>query len=277
VILVVWWVSQLDPIRLSGLYGSVISTRSPTEILRARQIPALTTRSVRNVKEGTYCYRALAQAAIADLGRGKPESDSIPYENNNDPRMVDGTHNVTALLHELRSGNKAVESRLLELVYPELKKIARNYLRRERAGHSLQPTVLVNEAYMQLAAQDDKDWRNRNHFYAVAAQLMRRLLVDHARQRNAAKRDGHRLQVELTDELAITDEGLDEILDIDAALRRLAEFDSRSCQVVVMRFFGGMTEEEIADVLQVATRTVKRDWNIAKAWLHGELKRTRAE
>jgi RNA polymerase sigma-70 factor, ECF subfamily len=184
-----------------------------------------------------------------------------------------GAGDVTGLLRELRSGNKTAEARLLELVYPELKRIAKIYFRREHAGHSLQPTVLVNEAYMQLADQRDKDWQSRTHFYAVAAQLMRRLLVDHARQRNAAKRDGRRQQVELTDDLVISDEGLDEILDIDSALRRLADFDSRSCQVVVMRFFGGMTEEEIADVLQVATRTVKRDWNLAKAWLHSELKK----
>lgn len=178
---------------------------------------------------------------------------------------------VTQLLRELKGGSKAAEGRLLELVYPQLKKIARSYLRRERAGHSLQPTLLVNEAYLQLAAQNEKDWHSRVHFYAVAAQLMRRLLVDHARQRNAAKRDGRRVKVELADALAITDDGLDEVLDIDSALRRLAEFDPRSSQVVVMRFFGGMTEEEIAEVLQVATRTVKRDWSLAKAWLHGEL------
>jgi RNA polymerase sigma factor (TIGR02999 family) len=178
---------------------------------------------------------------------------------------------VTTLLRELRSGNKAAEARLLELVYPELRKIARNYLRKERAAHSLQPTILVNEAYMQLAAQRDKEWQNRSHFYAVAAQLMRRFLVDHARHRNAVKRGGQRPHVELGEELAITDQGLDSILDIDEALHRLAAFDPRRCQVVVMRFFGGMTESEIAEVLQVATRTVKRDWNVAKAWVHGEL------
>src|SRR5262245_21828544 len=108
---------------------------------------------------------------------------------------------VTGLLRELRNGNKTAEAQLRELVYPELKRIARIYFRRERAGYSLQPTVLVNDAYMQLAGQRDKDWQSRTHFYAVAAQLMRRLLVDHARQRNAAKRDGRRQQVELTDEL----------------------------------------------------------------------------
>ncbi len=184
---------------------------------------------------------------------------------------MDKTTDVTTLLRELRSGNKAAEARLLDLVYPELRKIARNYLRRERAGHSLQPTILVNDAYMQLVAQHDKEWQNRAHFYAVAAQLMRRFLVDYARHKNASKRDGKRQQVELTDDLAITEENLDEILDLDEALRRLAEFDPRSCQVVVMRYFGGMTEDEIADVLEVAVRTVKRDWQVAKAWLHGEL------
>lgn len=178
---------------------------------------------------------------------------------------------VTTLLRELREGSKTAEARLLKVVYPELRKIARNFLRHERRGHSLQPTVLANDAYMQLAGQQDKDWQNRSHFYAVAAQVMRRLLVDHARQRNAAKRDGHKQKVELTDGLVITDANLDQVLDIDDALRRLAEFDPRRCQVVVMRFFGGMTEEEIAEVLRVAPRTVKRDWNVAKAWLHGEL------
>ena len=178
---------------------------------------------------------------------------------------------VTTLLHELRAGNRSAENRLLEIVYPQLRKIARNHLRRERLGTSLQPTILANEAYMQLVGQRGKDWENRAHFYAVAAQLMRRFLVDRARQRNAAKRDGRRQQIELTDDIAVTDENLDEILDIDEALRRLAEFDPRRSQVVVMRFFGGMTEEEIAEVLQVAPRTVKRDWNVAKAWLHGEL------
>ncbi len=178
---------------------------------------------------------------------------------------------VTTLLVAFKSGDRTAEGRLLEAVYPQLKKIARNYLRKERAGHSLQPTALVNEAYMQLAAQQDKEWLNRSHFYAVAAQLMRRILVHYARQRNAAKRDGRRVRVELSDEIALSDEGLEEIQDIDASLRRLAEFDPRRCQVVVMRFFGGMTEDEIADVLQIATRTVKRDWNLAKAWLRQDL------
>jgi RNA polymerase sigma factor (TIGR02999 family) len=186
---------------------------------------------------------------------------------------MDVAGNVTTLLRELRAGDRSAEARLLDVVYPELRKIARSFLRRERTGHSLQPTALVNEAYLQLAAQQDKEWQNRSHFYSVAALLMRRLLVDYARQRNAAKREGRQHKVELTDAIAITDDGLDEILDIDEALKRLAEFDPRGSRVVVLRFFGGMTEGEIAKVLGVAERTVKRDWNVAKAWLHGELSR----
>ena len=185
---------------------------------------------------------------------------------------MDPAGDVTTLLGELKAGNKTAEARLLELVYPELRKIARHYLRGERAGHTLQPTALVNEAYLQLTRQLDKDWQGRSHFFAIAAQLMRRILVDYARHKKAAKREGRRQQVELTEGLSIADDRLDEILDIDDALKRLAEFDPRRATVVELRFFGGMTEEEVAEVLEVAPRTVRRDWNVAKAWLHGELK-----
>ena len=180
---------------------------------------------------------------------------------------------ITALLQQVRAGNAGAESRLLELVYPQLRNIAGRYIARERKGHTLQPTALVNEAYMQLVGQMDKEWHDRSHFYAVAAKLMRRILVDYARQKKAAKRDGNRQQVELTDALAIADDRLEEILVVDELLERLAAFDDRRSRVVEMRFFGGMTEEEVAEVLDVSTRTVKRDWNVAKAWLHGELSR----
>ncbi len=184
---------------------------------------------------------------------------------------MESSGDITRLLGEVKAGNKAAQSRLLELVYPELRKIAARYLRSERAAHTLQPTALVNEAYLQLAGQMEKGWQNRSHFYAVAAQLMRRILVDYARSKRAAKRDGAKHKVELTDGLVISDDRLDEILFIDEALGRLAEFDARRCKVVELRFFGGMTEDEVAEVLQIAPRTVKRDWNVAKAWLHGEL------
>ena len=185
---------------------------------------------------------------------------------------MDRAGDVTRLLGDLKAGDKAAEAQLLELVYPELRKIARRYLRGERSGHTLQPTALVNEAYLQLTQQLDKDWQGRSHFFAIAAQLMRRILVDHARHKKAAKRDGARRQVELTETLAVTEDRLDEILDVDLALQRLAEFDPRRASVVELRFFGGMTEEEVGEVLDVAPRTVRRDWNVAKAWLHGELR-----
>lgn len=178
---------------------------------------------------------------------------------------------ITGLLGELRAGKKEAESRLVAAVYPELRRIAGRYLRGERPGHTLQATALVNEAYLQLVGQMDKDWQNRSHFFAVAAQLMRRILVDYARQRKAVKREGGRHRVELTDALAISEDRLDEVLLIDAALTRLAEWDPRQCRVVELRFFSGLTEDEVADVLGIAPRTVKRDWNVAKAWLHGEL------
>ncbi len=181
---------------------------------------------------------------------------------------------ITRMLGELRAGRREAESRLVEAVYPELRRIAGRYLKGERLGHTLQATALVNEAYLQLVGQMDKDWQNRCHFFGVAAQLIRRILVDYARQKNAMKRDGGRCRVELTEPLAITKDRLVEIMVIDEALNRLAEWDPRQCRVVELRFFGGLTEEEVAEVLGVAPRTVKRDWNLAKAWLHGELKGT---
>jgi len=184
---------------------------------------------------------------------------------------MDNTGEITRLLAELKEGNREAESRLLEAVYPELRRIAARYLRAERPGHTLQATALVNEAYLQIVGQQDKGFQNRSHFFAVAAQLMRRILVDYARQRNAQKRDGGRQRVELTEVFGIADERLDEVIQIDAALTRLAEWDPRQCRVVELRFFGGLTEEEAAEVLGISARTVKRDWNMARAWLHGEL------
>lgn len=179
---------------------------------------------------------------------------------------------VTRLLGALKSGDKSAEAELLELVYPELRRIARHYLRSERTGHTLQPTALVNEAYLQLTRHLDKDWQGRSHFFAIAARVMRRILVDYARAKKAAKRDGARQQVELSDSLVVTTDRLEEIIYVDDALRRLAEFDARRAAVVELRFFGGMTDEEVSTVLDIAPRTVRRDWNIAKAWLHGELR-----
>ena len=180
---------------------------------------------------------------------------------------------ITRMLGELRAGRKEVESRLLEAVYPELRRIAAHYMQGERAGHTLQPTALVNEAYLELVGQGDIDWRNRSHFFGIAAQLMRRILVNYARQKKAQKREGSRQRVELSDTLAIVEDRLDEIIAVDAALDRLAEWDPRQAKIVELRFFTGLTEDETAEALDISPRTVKREWTVAKAWLHSELNR----
>ena len=183
---------------------------------------------------------------------------------------------VTHLLAELRSGKREAESRLIEVVYPELRRIAMRYMRGERAGHSLQATELVNEAYLRLLGEGDRNFQNRSHFFAVAATQMRLILVDHARRKRTQKRQGERVRVELTDILAISEDKLDDVLEIDAALNRLREWDPRQCKIVELRFFAGLTEDEVAEVLDLSPRTVKRDWKVAKAWLHGELSRESA-
>ena len=184
---------------------------------------------------------------------------------------MDGSPQITELLRELRAGEQAASSRLIDAVYPELRRIAVRSLRAERSDHTLQPTALVNEAYLQLVGQTDKDWQNRAHFFAVAAQVMRRVLVDYARKRKANKRGGGGAKVELIENLVIVRARLDEVLAIDAALTRLSLIDARQSKVVELRFFGGLTEHEVAEVLGIAIRTVRRDWNVARAWLHGEL------
>jgi RNA polymerase sigma-70 factor, ECF subfamily len=178
---------------------------------------------------------------------------------------------ITELLAEVRDGKTAAKSRLAVLVYDELHRIASCYMRRERPDHSLQATLLVDDAYLNLVNQEDRNWQNRSHFFAVAAQLMRRILIDHARNRNAAKRGGGRPEVQLDDALVIAEDKFEELLAVDQALTHLAEVDPRLAQIVEMRFFAGLTEDEIAEALGISLRTVKRDWQVAKAWLHGEL------
>lgn len=185
--------------------------------------------------------------------------------------MSDSPGAVTVLLAEIRNGNNDALPRLIPLVYQELKRLAAHCLRDEREGHTLQPTALVNEAYLRLAGQTG-GWQNRAHFMAVAAQLMRRILVDYARQRVAAKRGGGVVPVELdTVQIADRVEQLEETLAIDDALARLAALDAQQARVVEMRYFGGMTVEETAAALALSPRTVKRDWALAKAWLRVEI------
>ena len=182
---------------------------------------------------------------------------------------------VTQLLAALRNGDRSAESRLLEVVYAELHRMAVRYMRRERRDHTLQATALIHEAYVDLIRQPEKNWQNHAHFYGVAAQSMRRVLVDYARTHRAAKRGGGQQKVSLDDALLITGEQSDDLVALDEALSRLAQFDARQSRIVELRFFGGLNEEETAEVLGVSSRTVRRDWGVAKAWLYGQLAKPR--
>jgi RNA polymerase sigma factor, sigma-70 family/RNA polymerase sigma factor, TIGR02999 family len=178
---------------------------------------------------------------------------------------------ITGLLTELRKGNRDVESRLVSRIYDELRRVAAGYMRRERPNHTLQATALVNEAYLRLMQTPQIPWENRAHFLAIAARLMRQVLVDHARAHGAGKRGRGQQQVTL-DELAIgsQDQPVD-ILALHEALDRLAAFDPRQSRIVELHFFGGLPLEEIAFVLDVSRRTVERDWRMARAWLRMKL------
>jgi RNA polymerase sigma-70 factor (ECF subfamily) len=177
---------------------------------------------------------------------------------------------ITQLLFRLRQGDEDAGHELASMVYPQLRRMARRVMMGERFDHTLQPTALVNEAYLRLVGTE-QDWQNRAHFFAAAAHVMHRVLVDCARQHRAAKRSGNRTRVELGDNLVISESNIDLILDVDSAMKRLEQWDARQCRIVELRFFGGLTEEEIAEVLQISPRTVKRDWGMARAWLRGEL------
>jgi RNA polymerase sigma factor (TIGR02999 family) len=178
---------------------------------------------------------------------------------------------VTKLLGAWSGGDERALEKLIPLVQPELHRLAHHYMNRERAGHTLQTTALLNEAYLQLTDKSQPPWQNRTHFMAVAARLMRRIMVDHARTRRALKRGGGAIRVTLDEAALVTEERAEELLALDEALEKLAEFDRRRSDIVEMRYFGGLTVEEIADVLKVHPNTVMRDWKAAKAWLYAEL------
>ena len=183
------------------------------------------------------------------------------------------TENVTQLLIELSNGDREAVDLLLPLIYDELRKLAANYLRRERPDHTLQPTALVHEAYLRLVDQTRANWQNRAHFFGVAAQIMRRLLVDHARKHNAEKRGQDFQKLSLDENIDRAVERSTELIALDDALKALAAFDEQKARVVELRYFGGLSIEETADVLGVSTATIKRHWRFAKAWLYGEMQR----
>ena len=182
-----------------------------------------------------------------------------------------GTDEVSGLLLRLSVGERSAEDDLIPSVYGDLKRLAAGYLRTERAGHTLQATALVHEAYLKLAGQRRPCWQDRAHFFAMAARIMRRILTDHARQHRALKRGAGQVDLPLEDVLLADDEASTMMQHLDEALNRLATFAPRQAQVVELRFFGGLTEQEIAAHLDICGRTVKRDWTLARAWLHGEL------
>jgi RNA polymerase sigma factor (TIGR02999 family) len=180
-------------------------------------------------------------------------------------------HQITELLAEWSEGNQSALDELYPLVYEELHRLARRYMSRERKGHTLQTTALINEAYVRLVDQKNVRWANRSHFFAISAQIMRRILIDHARRHGYAKRGGGAQQVSLEEVAMIAPNPGSELVRLDEALKILAKMDPRRCHVVELRYFGGLSNEEIADVLKVSENTVTRDWNLARAWLYQQL------
>jgi RNA polymerase sigma factor (TIGR02999 family) len=180
---------------------------------------------------------------------------------------------VTALLSAWRNGDSAALEQLIPLVYGELRRLADRYMRGEPAGHTLQATALVHEAYLRLAREQDRNWENRTHFFAVAAQIMRNLLVDHARTVKRVKRGGGAMEVEWNEASGSISVDPDDLLSLDEALGRLASLDPRAARIVELRYFVGLNNGEIAAVLKTSEKTVLRDWSAAKAWLQGELRR----
>lgn len=197
--------------------------------------------------------------------RGQAGRSCLPY-------TIIALEPITSILVEARDGDTGALNRLLPLVYDELRRIARRQLRAERPDHTLNTTSLVHEAYLKLVDQTRAQWRDRVHFFAVASQAMRRILVDHARKHLAAKRGGHQQRVPLEAAALAVDERAEMLLALDEALTDLARLDERLSRVVECRFFGGLSEEDTAEALGVTARTVRRDWVKAKGWLHAEIR-----
>lgn len=189
-------------------------------------------------------------------------------------RSEQNSHEITRMLHEWGGGNRDALDKLLPLIYDELHRQAAHYLRRERQDHTLQTTALINEAYLKLIDQREVNWESRTHFFAIAAQSMRRILIDYAKTKHRAKRGGGDIQITLDETvLGATDEKSIDLIALDEALNRLAAKDEQQARVVELRYFSGLNLEETAKVLKISRITAARDWAMAKAWLHRELTR----
>jgi RNA polymerase sigma factor (TIGR02999 family) len=186
-------------------------------------------------------------------------------------RSTPAHHEVTQLLIDWSNGRQDAVEPLFPLVYEELRRLAHRYMRRERPGHTLQTTAVVHEAYLRLIDQNHVQWQNRAHFFAIAARMMRRILITHAQSHAYAKRGGGALKVSLDEVAVLSPARAGELIALDDALKSLAVIDVRRSQVVELRFFGGLSNEEIAEVLKISPNTVTRDWNVAKAWLYREM------
>ncbi|HET9219491.1 MAG TPA: sigma-70 family RNA polymerase sigma factor [Terriglobia bacterium] len=185
--------------------------------------------------------------------------------------MTSSSHEVSRLLAAWGDGDEAARQQLMPLVYDELRRLAHRYMNRERPGHTLQTSALVHEAFLKLVDQKDTRWQNRSHFFAIAAQMMRRILVDYARSRRYKKRGGDAPRVELEEAMIVSQQRAAEVIALDDALKGLAQFDERKSQIVELRFFAGLSIDETAVVLNVSPATVMRDWTLAKAWLKKEM------
>ena len=185
--------------------------------------------------------------------------------------MAAKPNNITQLLLKWSEGRPEALEDLIPLIYPELRRLARQYMRRENPAHTLQTSALINEAYLRLAGQQGVEWHNRAHFFAVAAQVMRHVLIDHARKHQVVRRGGGLLRVPLDETAVASHERALEFVALDEALTKLALIDGRKSQIVEMKFFGGLTVDEIAEVMKLSPITIKREWRAAKAWLHLEI------
>jgi RNA polymerase sigma-70 factor, ECF subfamily len=196
-----------------------------------------------------------------------------PARNSRTRTVDDNSHQITLLLLDWSKGDEYALEQLMPLVYEELRRMARNYMRRQPSGHTFQTTDLIHEAYLKIAGGEERNWQSRNHFFGVAAKAMRHILVDYARSKSNQKRGGWQERVTLADNMRVTNQSPEEMVALDEALNRLGKLDDRKVRVVEMKFFAGLNVAEIAGVLKVSPETVKRDWSFAQTWLLRELQK----